>query len=140
MQCAAFKVLRAYDVHMYSTLKMIHITTVVLSIGLFAVRLYWAYSKPARLQIRWVRILPHAVDVVLLASAIGLTKVLHQYPFIHAWLTAKVLALIAYIICGTVALKRARSQFERNLASVGAFSCVIYIIAVAINHDPFPFG
>jgi uncharacterized membrane protein SirB2 len=121
-------------------LKTIHISTVTVSIGLFIVRLFWAYTQPARLQMRWARILPHAIDTVLLASAIGLTMVLHQYPFVHAWLTAKVLALVMYIVCGSVALKRARSQFERNLASVGAIACIAYIIAVAIEHDPVPFG
>ena len=66
--------------------------------------------------------------------------VMHQNPFTHAWLTAKVLALVAYIICGSVALKHARSRWERNLASAAALGCVVYIVAVAINHDPFPFG
>jgi uncharacterized membrane protein SirB2 len=125
---------------MYALLKTIHIASVIGSISLFAMRLIWAYSKPQRLQIHWVRIVSHAIDVVLLASAIGLTMVMHQYPFTHAWLTAKVLALVAYIICGSVALKHARSRWERNLASAAALGCVVYIVAVAINHDPFPFG
>ncbi len=140
MHGASFKAHRTYDAAMYAVLRTIHITSVVVSIGLFAVRLYWVYRAPAQLQLRWVRILPHAVDVVLLASAVSLTMVLHQYPFIHAWLTAKVFALIAYIICGSVALKRARSTSQRHLASIAAFGCLFYIVAVAINHDPFPFG
>jgi uncharacterized membrane protein SirB2 len=125
---------------MYTALKTIHVSSVALSIGLLVVRLFWVYTAPARLARRWVRVVPHAIDTLLLASAIGLTTVLHQYPFVNAWLTAKVFALIGYIVCGNVALKRARTQFERSLASVGALVCVAYIIAVALTHDPWPFG
>jgi len=125
---------------MYSALKTIHVSSVAISIGLFILRLFWSYTAPTRLQLRWVRILPHAIDTILLASAIGLTMLLEQYPFVHAWLTAKVLALVAYIVFGSFALKRARTAIGRNVASIVALSCVVYIIAVAISHDPYPFG
>jgi uncharacterized membrane protein SirB2 len=125
---------------MYTALKTIHVSSVALSVGLLIVRLFWVYTAPARLARHWVRVVPHAIDTLLLASAIGLTMVVHQYPFVDAWLTAKVFALISYIVCGNVALKRARTQFERSLASIGALACVVYIIAVALTHDPWPFG
>ena len=80
-------------------------------------------TAPARLQLRWVRILPHAIDTILLASAIGLTILLEQYPFVHAWLTAKVLALVAYIVSGSLALKHARTVVSRNVASIVALGC-----------------
>lgn len=125
---------------MYGALKSIHVATVALSIGFFVLRLYWVNTAPERMTWRWVRVLPHVIDTVLLASAVGLTMVLHQYPLVHPWLTAKVFALIAYIVCGSVALKRARTPLTRNVASIAALSCVAYIVAVALTHDPRPFG
>jgi len=122
----------------YAILKTVHVTSVVLSIGLFVVRLRWAYTSPTMLQRTWVRVLPHVIDTVLLASAIALTLVLHQYPFVNGWLTAKVLALIAYIVFGSFALKRARTPAGQRVASVAALASVGYIVAVALTHDPLP--
>ncbi len=124
---------------MYTTLKTIHVASVTLSIALFVIRLGWSRSAPARLELTWVRIVPHLVDTVLLASAIALTMILHQYPFVHAWLTAKVLALIVYIVSGSFALKRARTRAGRNAAAGIALASVGYIVAVAVTHDPLPF-
>jgi len=38
------------------------------------------------------------VDSLLLLAGIALALIIRQYPFRDAWLTAKLLALIAYII------------------------------------------
>jgi len=125
---------------MYSLFKTLHVTTVLASVGLFLLRLYWSYRAPDWLGRRWVRIVPHAIDTLLLASAIALTVEIHQYPFVDSWLSAKVLALIAYIVCGSFALKRARTERGRRLAAIAAIGCVTYILAVALTHDPLPFA
>lgn len=121
---------------MYTLLKTIHLTTVFLSLGLFITRLIWRHTKPSRLSVGWVRIAPHVIDTFLLASAIGLTLTVHQYPFVDPWLTAKVIALFAYIVCGSFALKRAQTPSGRLLASALALGCAAYIVAVAVTHDP----
>lgn len=123
---------------MYTNLKIIHVAAVSLSIALFILRLAWAFRAPARLQRTWVRVVPHVIDTVLLGSAIGLTLVVHQYPFVNGWLTAKVMGLIAYIVFGTFALKRARSQHGQIVAACGALASVGYIVAVALTRNPFP--
>ena len=61
------------------------------------------------LQQRWVKIVPHVVDTLLLVSALTLVFWSDQYPFEQPWLTAKVLALIVYIALGTIALKRGKN-------------------------------
>jgi len=125
---------------MYVLAKTIHVSTVAVSVGLFLLRLYWSYRAPDRLHRRWVRLVPHAIDTLLLVSAIALTLEIRQYPFVDSWLTAKVLALIAYIVCGSLALKRARTERGRRLAAIAAITCVAYILAVALTHDPLPFA
>jgi len=59
---------------------------------------------------RWVRVLPHVVDTALLASAIALAVALGQYPLVNGWLTAKLAGLLAYIVLGSIALKRGRTR------------------------------
>ncbi|TCO81100.1 putative membrane protein SirB2 [Plasticicumulans lactativorans] len=120
----------------YLALRHIHITAVVISIALFTLRGIWMLADSPRLQDRWVRILPHVVDTVLLASAIALTLVLGQYPFAQSWLTAKLAGLLAYIVLGAIALKRGRSKATRAAAFVAALLTVTYIVGVAVHHHP----
>lgn len=123
---------------MYILLRHIHLTTVALSVGLFILRGYWMVRKPVRLEQRWVKIVPHVVDTILLVSAIGLLFQIGQYPFVNHWLTAKVLGLVVYIVLGTIALKRGKTLTVRLAAFAGALITVAYIIAVARAHNPLP--
>ena len=120
----------------YLGLKHLHISAVTLSFILFALRGVWMLGDSPQLQRRWVRILPHVVDTVLLASAISLTLILHQYPFLNDWLTAKTLALIVYIILGHLALKRAATKFRRAIAGLAALLVFGYIVSVAWTRHP----
>jgi uncharacterized membrane protein SirB2 len=90
------------------------------------------------LNSRWVRVLPHINDALLLLSAIVLTVMLNQYPFTQGWLTAKFFALILYIVLGTVALKPVRGKPLRISAWLAALGVFAYIVAVAVRHDPMP--
>jgi uncharacterized membrane protein SirB2 len=120
----------------YIALKHLHITFAVLSGLLFLVRGIWMLRDSPRLQQRWAKILPHVVDTLLLASAIALAVWSHQYPGQMPWLTAKVTALVAYIVLGTIALKRGRTRGVRTAALVGALACFAYIVAVAVTKNP----
>ena len=91
------------------------------------------------LRRRWVRVTPHIIDTVLLASAIGLTWVLEQYPFVHGWLTAKVLGLIAYIILGSIALRYGPTKPIRTAAWIAALIVFGYVVSVALTHTPLGF-
>lgn len=123
----------------YLALKHLHLTAVILSFALFVLRGLWMLADSPHLQRRWVRIVPHLVDTVLLASAIGLTLMLRQYPFVNGWLTAKVLALIAYIILGSIALKRGPTKPIRAVAWVAALATFGYIVSVALTRHPLGF-
>lgn len=124
---------------MYLALKHLHMTTVTLSLALFVLRWVWMLGDCALLQRRWVRIIPHVIDTVLLASAIALTLILHQYPFVNGWLTAKVLALLLYILLGSIALRYGRNKRIRVAAGLGALLTFGYMVSVAITRTPLGF-
>ena len=124
---------------MYLVLKQLHLTMVAASLALFVLRGAWMLRGSPRLAARWVKVLPHVVDSVLLASAIGLTITLRQYPFVQPWLTAKLLALVLYIILGSLALKPGRPQPLRAVAFGAALVVFLYIASVARAHDPWGF-
>ena len=123
---------------MYLALKHTHLTAVALSFSLFFLRGLWMLADSPQLQKRWVKIVPHVIDTILLASAIALAVVIHQYPFVHPWLTAKLVALVVYIGLGTIAIKRGRSKSVRVIAWAGALLTFAYIVAVALTRNPLP--
>lgn len=124
----------------YSLIKNLHLATIALSLALFILRGVWMMAASPLLQARWVRIVPHVIDTLLLASGIGLAVLIQQYPLVHGWLTAKLIALILYIVLGTLALKRGKTRGQRVTAWIAALLVFGYMVAVAIAHDPFPFG
>lgn len=87
------------------------------------------------LQRHWVKRLPHVVDSLLLASALGLAGWSHQYPGQLPWLTAKVAALLVYIVLGSVALKYGRSRGIRAAAFAMALVTFGYIVTVAVTRN-----
>ena len=56
----------------YAAIKAVHIGAAALSISLFVLRGAWMLHAPERLRQRWVRIVPHVIDTVLLASPLGI--------------------------------------------------------------------
>src|SRR3970040_2106485 len=104
----------------YVLARDLHVGAVVLRLAGFAARAALTLAGSPLLGTRFVRVAPHVVDTVLLASAAWLAWQLGQYPFVHGWLTAKLLALLAYIALGTLALRRGRTKALRVAAFAGA--------------------
>lgn len=87
------------------------------------------------LQKKWVKILPHIIDTVLLVSAIILAIQVSQYPLADSWLTAKVLALLVYIVLGSIALKRGKTKGIRVTAGIAAIATFVYMLSVAVTKN-----
>lgn len=75
------------------------------------------------------------IDSLLLAAAIALTTIIHQYPFVQAWLTVKVILLVVYIVLGVFALRRGRTRAIRAVCFVAALAVFLFIVSVARTHD-----
>ena len=88
------------------------------------------------LQRKWTRRVPPVIDTILLASAIVLSVTVYQYPFVHAWLTTKVVVLFLYIGLGMLALTYGKTKMIRISAWIAAQFCFVYIVAVAITKNP----
>lgn len=125
---------------LYGLIKAVHVGSVLVSFSLFFVRGLWMMHAPARLSLRWVRVMPHIVDTLLLGSALTLAVLSRQYPFVQPWLTAKVVALLAYILIGMFALRRGPSRATRIAAWCVALGVFAYIVGVALTRDPWVFA
>jgi len=120
-------------------IKLAHITFALVSISFFMVRAIWSVFESPLLQKIWVKVLPHIVDTLLLASAIYLIIASSQYPFQQHWLTAKLLALVVYILLGTMAIKRGKTALQRGVFALLAIAVFGYMLAVAFYRSPLFF-
>ncbi|MGE0081603.1 MAG: SirB2 family protein [Thiohalomonadaceae bacterium] len=123
----------------YALVKSLHLATVTLSFTGFMVRAWWRATAPERLGRAWVRRLPHVNDSVLLASGLTLAVQGHVSPFAQPWLGAKLMALLGYIACGSLAL-RGRTEGVRRAALIAAVGTIGYIVAVALTRQPAPWA
>lgn len=126
-------------IEFYGDIKWVHIGAVIASGTLFLLR-----GAGVLAGARWpmwvpLRYLTYAIDTVLLTAALMLVTILHQYPFVQAWLTVKVLLLVVYILLGTFALRRARTPRGRALCYAAALAVFVFIATVARAHHPLGF-
>lgn len=119
----------------YLAVKRLHMSSVALSGMLFLLRGFWMRRDSPMLGRRWVKVVPHVVDTVLLGSAVTLAIWSSQYPFAQDWLTAKVLALAVYIALASVALKRGKTRRVRIAAFAAAAAVLLYIVRVALTRQ-----
>jgi uncharacterized membrane protein SirB2 len=124
----------------YLAIRTLHIACAAISITGFAARGALMLAGSPLLHHRFVRVAPHVVDTLLLASAVWLAWFIGQVPFVHGWITAKVFGLLAYIVFGTLALKRGRTKGVRAGAFTAALASVAYIVWVALTRDATPWS
>lgn len=124
----------------YPLIKHLHILTVIITATLFLLRFFWQRSGSAMMKRRWVRIVPHVNDTLLLLTGVSLVLITHFYPFTPqgSWLTEKLLGVIIYIALGFVALsRRPRTDRTRWVAFVIALLALVIIIRLAVTKMPF---
>lgn len=121
---------------LYLIVKQVHVASVILSFVLFLFRGGLMFAGSRWLQHPVLRITPHVVDTILLTTALWLMSLLHQYPFVHHWLTVKVVLLVVYIVLGSFALKRGKGMTQRTVFFVLAVLTYLYIVSVARAHHP----
>lgn len=120
----------------YALIKMIHISSVITSFLFFFIRGIWLIKDSPTLRKRWVRILPHVVDTILLVSAVTLAYKIQQNPISDPWLTAKVSGLLVYIGLGMVAIRFGKTRTIRIRAWIAALCVFAYIVGVALTKSP----
>jgi len=122
-------------IEFYPQIRFVHIAAVILSGSLFMLRGVLMLAKSRWTNYPALRWLSYAIDTTLLTAALMLVTILHQYPFVQAWLTAKVLLLVVYIVLGTFALKRGRTRSVQVTCYFAAMFVFAFIVSIARAHD-----
>ncbi len=124
----------------YNLLKLGHVACVVISGSLFIYRYAVLNMHPDRPLAKALKVLPHINDTVLLISAIGMLSLIGLNPFTTPWLLTKIMALLVYIVLGTICMRSLPGSRRQAGSFVAAISVFAYIVLVGLSKQVIPLG
>ena len=123
-------------IEFYPQIKLVHVAAVLTSGGLFLLRglaeqagMRWGMAAPTRF-------LSYGIDIVLLSAALMLLTILPSALFGNGWLWVKLGLLVAYIVLGSLALKRGRTPAVRLACFLAALLVFGAMYSIARAHHP----
>ncbi len=116
----------------YTAMKLCHLFFVVTTFVLFNLRFGLRLALPHKPLPRFLHILPHINDTLLLLSGISLIIITHYIPFENAnWLGLKLILLVVYIVIGAIALKSVPRSGRSLMTYVLALLCFLSMALLA---------
>ncbi len=116
-----------------------HVALVLASGSLFASRGIAVLLDADWPMRRAVRVASVVIDTALLGAGVALWTILGLNPLREPWLGAKLLLLVAYIVLGSFALKRARHPRVRAGLLLAALIVFATMLSVALSRHPLGF-
>ncbi len=116
---------------MFLLLKYLHILCVAASFALLFVRGLWLLRAFPVAQETWVRALPHAVDGLLLLTALGMLGQGSGKAW-PDWLWAKLGLVVLYAVLSLVVFRVARNRWLRGAAWMAALLVFLFVTTVAV--------
>lgn len=117
-------------------LKYLHIVSVAASFSLFFMRGLWMMQSYPDSQEKWVRLLPHGVDTVLVLSAMAMLAMSPLNGWPGDWLTVKLALLVAYVSLSLYVFRGARALAARILAWLLALFVFLLVTTIAVLRNP----
>jgi uncharacterized membrane protein SirB2 len=120
----------------YPALKTAHVALVAASGTLFAGRGLGVLAGRPWPMAAAVRRASVTIDALLLAAGVSMWTALGLHPARDAWLGVKLALLVAYVVVGSVALKRGRTPRARARAFAAALGLFVAMVWVALAKWP----
>lgn len=115
--------------------KYLHIVSVAAGFALFFVRGLWMMQSYPDSQEKWVRVLPHAVDAVIVLSAIVMLA-MSPTGWPGDWLTVKLALIVVYVVLALYLFRGARALATKFLAWLLGLLVFLFITTIAVLNDP----
>ncbi|MGX5914427.1 SirB2 family protein [Aliidiomarina sp. Khilg15.8] len=128
---------------MFSAFKHIHTLIALLSVIFLILRFAYGMRGAANLNKKWLKIVPHVIDLLLILSIIGMLTSVGTSVFPSAFLSEKLTMFVLYIIFSVVMVLSLRGRLSKNLripAFVLALISWLWLIKVAFSKMPVLFG
>jgi uncharacterized membrane protein SirB2 len=116
----------------YAAVKHMHFTLIALSVGLYLVSFSGHLLESGLVQKKFMKITPHVVNTLLIVSGVFLCWMVQQYPGTDAWITEKLMAVVAYIVLAVLSIKSKRGKGVRFLICLGALAWVVLAAKMAL--------
>ena len=120
----------------YPQIRMVHISAVVASGAVFALRGVLRLAGSHQSHHPLLRYGSYAIETLPLTAALMLLSVLRIHPGNQPWLAVKLLLLVTYVVLGSYALKRAHTVRMQRAAFLAAVVVFLYMVGVARAHHP----
>lgn len=111
-------------------IKYLHVTLVFISISFFIIRFLGRQMDADFMRTKVIRVAPHIIDTLLLASGITLTILYHLSPLNTPWLMVKLILIGGYILAGFGAMKAASSAYSTGYGIL-ALSLICGVVFMA---------
>jgi uncharacterized membrane protein SirB2 len=115
--------------------KYLHILSVATAFALFFVRGLWVMQSYPDSQERWVRVLPHAVDAVLVLSGIAMLAMLPAGRT-GEWLAVKLALVVVYALLALYLFRVAQSFATKASAWLLGLLLILFITTIAVLGNP----
>lgn len=119
----------------YTTVLTVHLVTAGASLAGFVVRGVWMWRGSRLLRHRVTRVAPHVNDTVLFITGIWLASKLGYWP-LPVWLICKLVAVLLYIMAGSMGLHYGGTPRRQKLFFCVALALFAYIVALAYLKQP----
>jgi len=121
---------------MYIGLKHTHILIAIISFVLFELRFFLIHIRKKPVG-KLLKVLPHIVDTLLLASGITMIVLAGFNVLETPWLLVKIGLVVLYIIAGVIAMRS--TGMKSMVAFVIATLTIVYLFLIALNKNPLFF-
>lgn len=125
---------------MYSILLKAHLLLILLSFISFLLRTFWGVKGSSMLENALAFKLHKVVTLLMLVSALALCLVVGQYPLTDAWLSEKLLLLVAYVGFAMLAFKPNMAAKQRYIFASIACGLFATMLFIAKTHSPILLG
>ena len=120
----------------YLLIKHVHMSLALLSIAGFMLRWCWRMMRSPLAAAKAVRVVPHVVDSLFLATALALSFMQGENTLSPAWFSAKIGGLVLYILLGMTAMHAAPVARRSVPAFAAAVLMFAWIASVAVTKSP----
>jgi uncharacterized membrane protein SirB2 len=123
-------------IEFYAQIKMVHVSMVLASGALFALRgagVLAGHRWPRATMVRWTS---YTIDTTLLTAALMLLTILPWAMFGNGWLAMKLALLVVYIVLGILALGPGRARGSSAGFYVAALATYAMVYGIARAHHP----
>lgn len=120
----------------YLPVKQAHIGLVTLSGTIFVLRGGAVLAGQSWPMARALRVASMLIDTALLTAGATLWAILSLDPLRDGWLGVKLLAVVAYIVVGTFALKRAPTWRAKAVCYGVSLALLAAVVGIALRHHP----